>query len=123
MEHGSLVELVEELRLVDHHVHGAFGTDADESRFQNALNEGNTATMAVPSDGYDSQLGFAVRRWCAELLDLPRHADPAAYWSRRSELGEPEIARRFTGAAGVSDWLVDTGFRGDELLDPIGLAA
>jgi hypothetical protein len=32
------------------------------------------------------------------------------YWNRRCQLGEQEVARRFLSAAGVTDWLVDTGF-------------
>ncbi len=33
------------------------------------------------------------------------------------------MTRRFTAAAGVSDWLVDTGFQPGQLVDPAGLAA
>jgi predicted TIM-barrel fold metal-dependent hydrolase len=72
---------------------------------------------------FDSQLGFAIRRWCAPLLGLPEHAPADDYWSRRAELGEQEVARRLLPAAGVSDWIVDTGHLGGDLLDPAGLAA
>ena len=120
---GGLSEFIEGLALVDHHVHGAFAEDGDELRFVNALNEADPEPLARPTDGYDSQLGFAVRRWCTELLDLPRHVDPATYWRRRAELGEIEVGTRMTRAAGVSDWLVDAGFGAGRLLEPARLAA
>jgi len=47
------------------------------------------------------------------VLDLPAHAEPAAYWQRRSELGEAQVAGRLLPRAGVRDWLVDTGFQGE----------
>ena len=72
---------------------------------------------------FDSQLGFAIRRWCAPLLDLPARAPADAYWARRAELGSAEVTRRLLRAAGVSDWLVDTGFAAGTVLDPAGMAA
>ncbi len=107
--------------MVDHHVHGCYAAGGDEARFANALNEADPDPLARLSDGYDSQVGFAVRRWCAELLDLPRHVAPATYWARRTELGEVEVSARLTRAAGVSDWLVDTGFGAQTLLGPTQL--
>ena len=44
---------------------------------------------------------------------MPKHADPQEYWERRSQFSEPELARLFLPAAGVSDWLVDTGLDGE----------
>ena len=38
------------------------------------------------------------------------HADADAYWKRRSEYHEADLARLFLSSAKVSDWLVDTGF-------------
>ena len=119
---NALAEFVETLPLVDHHVHGAYRSDGDQARFGNALNEADTAPLADPTSAYDSQLGFAVRRWCAPLLDLPRNAEMADYWSRRSELGEAEVNARLLRAARVSDWLLDTGFGSADLLGPAELA-
>jgi hypothetical protein len=112
----GLAEWVEGLPLVDHHVHGPFRADVSRSRFENALNEGSTDPLPEFVSGFDSQLGFAVRRWCAPLLDLEPHAAPDDYWARRAELGEPEVNRRFLTAAGVTDWVVDTGFGADDVL-------
>ncbi len=119
----ALAEHVEGLRLVDHHVHGPFRADGTRSRFENALNEGSTDPLPEFVSGFDSQLGFAVRRWCAPLLDLQPHAPADEYWARRAELGEPEVNRRFLTAAGVSDWVVDPGFGAAEVLSPEELHA
>ena len=119
----ALAEHVEGLRLIDHHVHGAFRGDVSRSRFENALNEGSTDPLPDFVSGFDSQLGFALRRWCAPLLDLDPHAPADEYWARRAELGEPEVNRRFLPAAGVGAWLVDTGFGSADVLSPDELAA
>jgi predicted TIM-barrel fold metal-dependent hydrolase len=119
---GSFSDFVNEVSLIDHHVHGAFRVDGDEARFQNSLNEGNTEPLAHPEDSYNTQIGLAIRRWCSGILDLPRHASPADYWSRRSELGELEVSRRMTRAAGVSDWLIDTGLDAADYLGKAGMA-
>ena len=112
----ELAEYVETLSLVDHHVHGPFRESIVRVRFENALNEGSTDPLPGFVSGFESQLGFAVRRWCAPLLDLDPHASPDDYWTRRTELGEPEVNRRFLAAAGVDDWVVDTGFGSADVL-------
>ena len=107
---SALGEHVEQVRLVDHHVHGYWINAGDRTRFENGLNEANTEPLAAFDSGFDTQLGFAIRAHCAPILDLPKHAEPEDYWARRSELGDDEAARRFVLAAGVSDWLIETGF-------------
>lgn len=109
MSGSALAEHTENLRLIDHHVHGCWLGGGDRIRFENALNEANTEPLADFDSGFDTQLGFAVRAHCAPLLGLPPHASPDEYWSRRCEFDEPELARLFLPASGVSDWLVDTG--------------
>src|ERR1700738_4897307 len=103
-----LAQRVAQVALIDQHVHGCWLTAGDRRRFENALNEANTHPLADFDSGFDSQLGFAVRNHCAPILGLPRHVDPQAYWERRSQLSESELARLFLPAAGVSNWLVDT---------------
>ena len=56
-------------------------------------------------------------------MDLPPHVGPHEYWRRRTELGELEVARRLTRAAGVGDWVIDTGFTSEEFLDLTEMAA
>jgi uncharacterized protein len=109
-----------EVPLIDQHVHGCWLAPGDRGRFENALNEANTEPLT--HSGFDSQLGFAVRAHCASVLGLPKHVDPQVYWERRSQFIETELARLFLPAAGVSDWLVDTGI-GSDVADVAKLSA
>jgi hypothetical protein len=104
---AALAQHIDEVALIDQHVHGCWLAPGDRRRFENALNEANTEPLT--QSGFDSQLGFAVRTHCAPLLGLPKHAEPQAYWERRRQRSETELARVFLPAAKVSDWLVDTG--------------
>ncbi len=118
---GALAAYLEQLSLVDHHVHGTWTQDADPVRLANAFNEADTAPLADPSSAWDTQLGFAVRRWCAPLLDLEPHAGPETYLRRRAKLGEREVARRLLAPTNVGAWLVDTGWS-DGFTTPAELA-
>lgn len=118
---SDLAQHIRHVSLIDQHVHGCWRTSGDRRRFENALNEANTAPLADFDSGFDSQLGFAVRNHCAAILGLPRHAEPQEYWARRSELTEQELAQLFLPAAGVSNWLVDTGI-GDDVTSVAELA-
>jgi predicted TIM-barrel fold metal-dependent hydrolase len=108
---SDLAQHIGEVPLIDQHVHGCWLAPGDRGRFENALNEANTEPLAY--SGFDSQLGFAVRAHCGPILGLPKHVDPQAYWERRSQFAEEQLARLFLPAAGVSDWVVDTGIGGD----------
>ena len=111
MTSDALAEHIGELTLIDQHVHGCWMAAGDRQRFENALNEANTEPIVA--SGFDSQLGFAVRAHCAPILGLPKHVEPQSYWERRCQFSEAELARMFLPAAGVSDWLVDTGIGAD----------
>jgi uncharacterized protein len=112
----------EELELVDHHVHGVLRHDVDRDTFEALLTE-SSARPPAGTTAFDSQLGFAVRRWCAPLLDLHPHASADEYVRRRLEIGAAEAARRLLAGARVAAWLVDTGYRSDEVTTPDELAA
>lgn len=107
--------------LIDHHVHGVVTKDLDRAEFESLLTEAPSAPAAGMTM-FDSQLGFAVRRWCAPVLDLEPSVPAEDYLERRSELGVDEVNKRLLGAAGVGMWLVDTGFQGDQLTTPEQLA-
>jgi predicted TIM-barrel fold metal-dependent hydrolase len=111
-----------ELSLVDHHCHGAVAGALDRGRFELLATESDRGAPTGCS-GLDSQLGFAIRRWCAPVLGLEPHASPEDYLDRRAALGPAEVNRRLLGAAGVDTYLIDTGYRADELLDAPGMAA
>lgn len=107
----------EPLELIDHHVHGAVVGDLDRAGFESMLTEGPGPRPAGTSM-FDSQLGFAVRRWCAPVLDLEPSVPAAAYMERRIELGTAEVNRRLLRAAQVRAWLVDTGYQSDQVATP-----
>ena len=107
----ALAQYIDDVALIDQHVHGCWLTPGDRRRFENALNEANTVPLV--DSGFDSQLGFAVRARCAPILGLPKHVEPRAYWDHRRQYSETDLARLFLPAAKVSDWLVDTGIADD----------
>lgn len=106
---AGLSEYLAELPLIDNHVHGYWTSEVSRNRFENGLNEANTEPLAEFDSGFDTQVGFAVRAHCAPLIGLPRHVDPDVYWRRRGDFSAPDLARIFLTAAGVTDWLIDTG--------------
>lgn len=97
--------------LVDHHCHGVATVDLDRTGFEGMLNEA-AGPGALGTTLFDSMLGLAIRRWCAPVLDLDPFVEAADYLGRRATLGAHEVNRRFLDAAGVSDYLVDTGLAG-----------
>lgn len=113
-----LADHVEEVRLVDHHVHGWFTEPGDRGAFEAALNEGSTGPVPPARSGFDLPLGVALRHWCAPLLGLPRHASPDEYWEARAATPYDELVRTFVDAAGVDHWLVDTGLTPGLVTDP-----
>ena len=122
MTADALRAVVEALRLVDHHVHGAATGDVDGTGFEAGLTESPWPAPAGTTH-LDSQVGFAVRRWCAPVLDLPPHTDADAYLARRRKLGAQEVTRRLLAASGVGWFLVETGDRAEQTLGPVEMAA
>jgi predicted TIM-barrel fold metal-dependent hydrolase len=112
---------VNQLALIDHHVHGVITAELDPAGIEALLSEGSAVAPAGTSH-FDSQLGFAVRRWCAPVLDLEPLAPADEYVRRRLQLGSAECARRFLTAAGVETWLVDTGYKSGSVTTPAELA-
>jgi hypothetical protein len=108
--------------LVDHHCHGLVTRDLDRAGVEAMLTE---ADGPGPLGGslFDSQIGLAVRRWCAPVLDLEPHAPVEEYLARRAELGAPEVNRRMVAATGISTFLVDTGYLPEPITAPEELAA
>ncbi len=106
--------------LVDQHCHGVVTGQLGIGSFEPYLTEAHAA--AAPGTTYfDTQTGFAVRRWCPPLLGLEAHCPPAHYLARRRELGGYESARLLLGGSGIGTFLVDTGLVGD-LTGPLEIA-
>lgn len=107
--------------LVDHHCHGVLRGELDAATFAAHLTEAD-GPPAAGNTFFDTQTGFAVRRWCPPLLGLPAHCPPDRYLARRRELGPAETRRRLLAATGIGTYLVDTGLPGD-LTGPAETAA
>lgn len=107
--------------LVDQNCHGVLRTELGLGTFEARLGAAR-APAAPGTTFFDTQTGFAVRRWCPPLLGLEAHCPPAHYLARRRELGVAETSRRLLRATGVSAHLVDTGLPGD-LTGPAEMAS
>ncbi|MEU0221841.1 amidohydrolase family protein [Streptomyces sp. NPDC006265] len=116
---GAVREALDSLRLVDHHCHGTVTADLGRDAFESLLTEGEAWPGISP---FDSPVGVAVRRHCAPLLDLPRHAPAGEYLARRAELGRREVQRRFLRTAGTDVFCVDTGYAPDAITTPREIA-
>jgi predicted TIM-barrel fold metal-dependent hydrolase len=114
----ALADHLRGVALVDHHVHGVFTAPLDRADFEASINEGSTDPVPVFMSQFDSPLGLSIRRWCAPLLGLDALASADDYWARRAELAPDELAKLMLPAAGVSRWIVDTGFKGDLITLP-----
>jgi predicted TIM-barrel fold metal-dependent hydrolase len=119
MSAGPVQQTLAALRLVDHHCHGVVTAAPAREGFESLITEGGTWPGISP---FDSPVGVAIRRHCAPLLDLPRHAPPEEYLARRAELGRHEVDRRLLAAAGTDVFCVDTGYAPERLTMPRELA-
>ncbi|MEV0347620.1 amidohydrolase family protein [Nonomuraea sp. NPDC050680] len=117
----DLVETIERLELVDHHVHGATAHDLTRTAFEELITESDRPVPHWMTQ-FDSQVGHAILRHCAPVLGLDPHPTPEAYLARRARLGAAEVNTRLLAASGVGHFLVETGYRGEEILSPAGMA-
>jgi predicted TIM-barrel fold metal-dependent hydrolase len=107
---------------VDHHVHQALGGGVPRAAFEDQITESDRA--APPgTTRFDSQLGFAVRRWCAPVLGLEPSVPAGEYLARRAELGPEPATGMLLRAAGVACFLIDTGYVLDSMLSLPQMAA
>ncbi|MFJ5014878.1 amidohydrolase family protein [Streptomyces griseoluteus] len=107
--------------LVDQYCHGVLRTELGLGTFEARLGRGE----GPPAPGttlFDTQTGFAVRRWCPPLLGLEPHCPPARYLARRRELGVLEAGRRLLRGSGITTYLVSSGLP-DDLTGPEEMAA
>jgi hypothetical protein len=104
-----LPEAVEELPLIDHHVHSVLPGAVPEPEFERFLTESDRPAAAGTSR-FDSQLGFALRRWCGPVLGLASSVEASVYIGYRNSMSETGPAELLLSGAGCSHLLVDTGF-------------
>jgi predicted TIM-barrel fold metal-dependent hydrolase len=113
--------LLEGVPLVDHHCHGVTFADLGPAEFDELASE-SSAPGRPGRMLSGSQLGVVIRAECGPVLGLPRHASAGEYHARRAELGAAEVNRRLLAATGIGCYLIDTGYRGGELLGPEQMA-
>jgi predicted TIM-barrel fold metal-dependent hydrolase len=111
-----------DLPLIDHHCHGLVRRDLERHEFEAMLTEAEGPSL-LGGSLFDSQIGLAVRRWCAPVLDLPAHTPADEYLARRVELGADEVNRRLMAATATQTFLVDTGYLPEPITSPAELAA
>ncbi|MER6215042.1 amidohydrolase [Streptomyces sp. NPDC001674] len=104
--------MIETPPLVDQYCQGVLRTELGLATFEAQLVH-SAGPPAAGTTFFDTQTGFAVRRWCPPLLGLEPHCAPARYLARRRELGAAESTRRLLRGSGVGAYLVDTGAPGD----------
>ena len=101
-------------------MHGVLRGTLDRAGFERGITESDRG-LAAGTSTFDSQVGFAIRRWCAPDA-RPRTARRRRRRTspRRAELGAEETNRRLLGRLGRGAYLVDTGFATDGPARPRG---
>jgi predicted TIM-barrel fold metal-dependent hydrolase len=116
--HPEVNDLLARARFLDHHVHTILAGRLPAHRLLEILSESNRPEAARRA-GMETQLGVALRRWCAPLLGLPVGVSGDVYLAHRADLDNGEVAARLLPAAGLAGLLVDTGY---PLADVVPLA-
>ena len=117
----SLSAAIEDLRLVDQHVHTVLPGPLARPEFESFLTESDRPPPPGTTQ-FDSQLGFALRRWCGPLLDLDPAVTPDDYLAGRNSMPGTGLAERLLSAAGCAALLVDTGYAAPGSMSLAGLA-
>jgi hypothetical protein len=99
-----------DLELLDGHCHHVTTKTLSPAEFAGWCTESTVRTGAL-----DSQLGIAIRRWCAPVLGLPAHAPAIDYVAARRDVGGGDATRRLLRAAGLSGLFVDTGLASGDM--------
>ncbi len=112
----ELNDLLERIPLIDHHAHSIRSGTLTETEYAFMLDETDRPDAAALA-GLDTQLGYAVRRWCAPFLGMAAHVPAEQFLAGRIVLRNEDVAARLLPAAGLERLIVETGYRGDELVD------
>ncbi|CAB4338410.1 MAG: amidohydrolase family protein [Actinobacteria bacterium] len=113
----SLLEIAQTIPLTDNHCHGVVRGNLERPNFEIIATESDWPEpngMTI----FDSPVGIMMRAECASLLDLPRHCSPDDFFNRRYELGQAEVTRRLVPPTGIKTFIVDSGFKSDNVLTP-----
>ena len=118
---GPASDFLADLGLVDHHVHGVVRENPSLESFTNMITESDRTPRSL-GEAMNTQVGFATRRWVAPLLGLEPSASANDYFQRRIELGAGHVNATLLKASGISHYFIETGYRGDEIYGPSGMA-
>jgi uncharacterized protein len=114
---AELNELLGRIGLVDHHTHSIVNGTIERAEYLFMLDESDKPEAADLA-GLETQVGFAVRRWCAPLLGMRANEPEGTFLERRLAMANLEVAARLLPAAGFDRLIVETGFRGERLVAP-----
>ena len=117
----TLKEHIDSLSLTDHHVHGVIRENPTPESFAHMITESDRTPRSI-SEAFDTQVGFAVRRWCAPQLGMESYVSADEYFKRRLELGSDTVNRNLLKAAGIGRYLLETGLGGEEIHGLTGMA-
>ncbi|TAL13148.1 MAG: amidohydrolase [Chloroflexota bacterium] len=101
--------------MVDHHVHSVVVGPVEPGDFVALVCESDRRSAAQAA-GLDTQVGIAIRRWCAPLLGLPAGIAGDDYLDYRRGLTNEAAAARLLPSAGFDALLVDTGYQANRLV-------
>jgi hypothetical protein len=113
----ALNAILSSVGLVDHHVHGIARGRVDAAAFADMMIESDRRSAAEAA-GYDTQVWYAARRWCAPFLGLPPSVPIRDYLEARLALTNEAVAELMLPGAGFEHLVVETGFRGDRVSSP-----
>jgi predicted TIM-barrel fold metal-dependent hydrolase len=117
---SSASEFLSALSLVDHHVHGVIRENPSLDSFLNMLTESDRTPSSIKV-AFNTQIGFATRRWAGPILGMPAHVSPAEYFAGRISLGANEVNKRLLAAANIGHYFIESGYRGDEIYGVDGM--
>jgi predicted TIM-barrel fold metal-dependent hydrolase len=110
-------DLLARIGLVDHHTHSIVGGPIARADYLFMLDESDKPEAAGLA-GLETQVGFAVRRWCAPLLKMRASEPEETFLERRLAMTNDAAAARLLPMAGFERLIVETGFRGERLVGP-----
>lgn len=108
---------LDELVLFDHHCHGVVNEDLDRAGFEELISE-SSAPAVAGTTRFDSQVGFAIRRFCSAPLGISDFSEPDEYLRVRQELGSSKVNRILLEASKISYLGIETGHQPKSILSP-----
>jgi predicted TIM-barrel fold metal-dependent hydrolase len=119
---NRISELAAQIPLIDNHCHGTINHELERAQYEIYATEGDW----LPRNGLsvlDEQFGVLTRALVAPLIGLDKHCSPDDYWARRREIGQEALVAQLLPLTGIETFIVDTGFKSDNILTPDQLSS